>query len=162
MSAVDAQPAGQILPVVGYSPLWLVIGLLLILLVVAYYLLSLLLTRPRPAPQPVPPAAAPRRSGAELQAVYLEQVERIEQLHAAGELSARRAHAELSRTVREFVSEATGVPADRMTLSELRATPFAGAAFAVSEYYPLIFGPDEARSTEHGLHAARQVIALWR
>lgn len=158
----QATPPGTILPVVPYSPIWGVIAAALIVFVAAYYVLSWLLTRPTPEP-PAPVAApTPVRSVPELQSVYLHEVDTILQRHMSGELSARRTHAALSVAVREFLAEATGIPADKMTLTELRTTPFVGATHAIAEYYPIVFGADEARSVEHGALAAKQVIALWR
>ena len=158
----QATPPGTIMPVVAYNPLWGILAAALILAVGVFYLLAWLLTRPRPqAPAPVA-APTPQRSVGELQGIYLHTIDDIARRHAAGELSPRRAHAALSVAVREFLSEATGVPADKMTLTDLRSTPYVGATYAVAEYYPIVFGPDEARSVEHGAHAARQVITLWR
>lgn len=155
-------PPGTIMPAVPYSPIWGVLGALLLLAIVVYYALSWFLTRPRP-PKPGPTAAAStKRSVPELQGIYLHEVDMISQRHQAGELSARRANAALSVAVREFLAEATGTPADKMTLTELRSTPYVGATYAVAEYYPIVFGADEARNVEHGAHAARQVISLWQ
>ncbi|GGA58828.1 hypothetical protein GCM10011490_05990 [Pseudoclavibacter endophyticus] len=161
-AGAQTTPPGTIMPTVPYSPIWGVLAAALIVGVVLYYGLTWLLTRPRPEAPPPAAAPTPVRSVPELQGVYLHEIDSILQRHAAGELSPRRAHAALSVTVREFLSEATGVPADKMTLTDLRQTPYVGATYAVAEYYPIVFGAQEAQSVEHGAHAARQVIALWQ
>ena len=162
VAVAQQTPPGTVMPVVAYNPLWGVLAGLLVLAVAVYYAIAYLLTRPRP-PRPEPRAVpTPPRSVPELQGVYLHEIDSITHRHATGQLTPRRAHAELSRTVREFVAEATGVPTDKMTLQDLRGTPYSGAAYAVAEYYPLVFGVDEATSVHHGADAARQVIGLWR
>lgn len=160
--AGQATPPGTIMPVVAYHPIWGVIAAVLVVLVAVFYALAWLLTRPSPeAPLPVA-APKPLRSVPELQGMYLHEVDNIARRHAAGELSPRRAHAALSVAVREFLSEATGVPADKMTLTDLRSTPYVGATHAIAEYYPIVFGADEARTVDQGAYAARQVITLWQ
>lgn len=154
-------PQGTIMPVVPYSMMWAILGVLLVTAVIVYYLLAYQLTRPRPerVPAPEPPRLV---SVPELQHDYLIEVDTVARRYRAGELTPRRAHAELSIVIRDFITQATGVEADKMTLTELRRTPFVGASHAVSEFYPLVFGVDETRTVEHGIDAARQVIALWR
>lgn len=158
----ESAPPGTIMPAVPYEALWAVIGVLLIVIVAVYYLFAWLLTRPPAEPAAPVSIPAPRRTVPELQGAYLFEVDQIAGRYARGELTPRRAHAALSVAVREFLTEATGVPADKMTLSELRSTPFVGATHAIAEFYPIVFGADEARSVEHGTDAARQVITLWR
>lgn len=155
-------PPGTVMPVVPYSPIWGIIGALLVLAVAVYYAAVWFFSRPAPVAAAPTMAPTPVRSVPELQGIYLGEIDAILQRNAAGELSPRRTHAALSRAVREFLAEATGVPADKMTLTDLRATPYSGAAHAIAEYYPIVFGAEEARSVEHGAHAARQVISLWR
>ncbi|KAB1657306.1 hypothetical protein F8O01_08670 [Pseudoclavibacter chungangensis] len=160
-SVLASADTGTIMPVVPYSVIWLVLGILLVGAVPLYYLLVYALTRPRPEREPEPVVEVPV-SVPQLQHDYLVRVDGIRHRHAAGELTPRRAHAELSSAVRDFVAQATGVEADKMTLTELRRTPYVGASYAVAEFYPLVFGVDEARSVDHGVDAAKQVISLWR
>lgn len=152
---------GTIMPVLPYSTGWLLLGCLLLLAIALYYLLSWLLTRPRPVRE-VPPPAPPPISIEQARFSAMAEIGGIEHRFHTGQLTARRAHAELSLVVRDFVSRATGAPADRMTLSELRRTPYRGAARAVAEYYPVVFGARDAESVQHGLMAARRVVTLWR
>lgn len=161
IAEVSAASEGTVIPVVPYSVFWLILGCILLLAIPLYYLLAWLWTRPRevlPDPPPVPQAATIERARSEA----MTDIGRIEREFREGRLSARRAHAELSRVVRGFVTEATGVRADRMTLAEMRRTPFAGATRAVAEYYPIVFGARDQGSAEQGFNAARQVVTLWR
>lgn len=164
VASVVAQggPDGTIVPPIPYNVLWAVLGVILVVIVATYYLFAWLLTRPSPEPSAPVSVPSPRRTVPELQGAYLYEVDQIAHRYAAGELTPRRAHAALSVAVREFLAEATGVPTDKMTLTELRSTPFVGATHAVAEFYPIVFGADEAHSVEHGTDAARQVIMLWR
>ena len=60
MRAADGvEPVGEVMPLVGYSPMWLLLGLALLAAIVAYALLVGAITRRRretaPAPEPVEP-----------------------------------------------------------------------------------------------------------
>lgn len=154
------EPEGTIMPAVSYWPIWGLIGGFLLLAVVAYYLWAYLSTLPRRRlPELAPPSPLPDLG--EIRGRYLGRVDDIERRHQQGALSSRRAHAELSVVVRDYVAEATGVRADRMTLTDLRRTQLRGTAHTVGQFYPIVFGAREYRGVAQGANAARSVITTW-
>ena len=154
----DSDPADDLLPGVGQSAIWLIIGLLLLVAIPLYYAAVWLATRPR---RPRIPKAAPAPDLGTLRVEYLARIDDVERDYAAGMLTERAANARLSALVRDFAAAATRIPADRMNLAELRRTPLTGTTWAVSQYYPAVFAPASPRPVEAGAAAAREVIARW-
>jgi hypothetical protein len=163
VSSFAAQDAptlpGEVMPLVGYSPFWLLVGIALIVLVLVYYVLAWAFTRERgerveATPEHEVDLADERRTA-------FARLDEIEQAVAAGRLDDRTAYEHLSVTVREFVAEATGVPADHMTLTELATTELYGTTRTVAQLYPGIFARDAQRNVAAATHDARQVISGW-
>lgn len=147
---------GEVMPPVGYSPSWLVIGIALLTLVALFYLFVWWFTRqPRVV---AAPASEPTRYDA---AVYLQQVDAVAHAVQQGALSQREGYGELSRIVRAAVRESTGIPTDRMTLTDLRNTPLAHTSKAVSFFYPGVFGQQPSYDYDHALVLAREVLHGW-
>ncbi|NLT25426.1 MAG: hypothetical protein GXX90_02015 [Microbacteriaceae bacterium] len=162
MRAADGvEPVGEVMPLVGYSPMWLLLGLALLAAIVAYALLVGAITRRRretaPAPEPVEPVDLEA-----LRARTAERIDAIEQEARTGGLEGREAHERLSGAVREYVAEATGLPADRMTLADLERSPLRGTTRAVARFYPAVFAAEPADDLDGALRAAREVLAGWR
>lgn len=153
---------------VSHSGWWLVLALVALALVAAYYLVVTVLTRPpRLALEPEPVADAPRP---DVQGDALAQIERIAHAVNTGEISARTGHQRISRTVRGYVAQVSRLPADRMILADLRAAirherRAAGLAEAVAVMYPPAFAPDEegqaADRFPDAVRRAREVVTTW-
>jgi hypothetical protein len=146
----------------AYSPLWTAIGVVILLGVVGWALFVWLSTRPAriPAPPPLPPGWRL----AALKHEYAERIDEIVRLHGTGELTARRAHQELSVAVREFVQEITGVDAPTMTLAELAGAgdpALRPVSEVVRGLYPVEFGPERPVSVEAAGRYARDVVVRW-
>ena len=156
-----AAPVGEVMPPVGYSPAWFLLGLGLLIAVLAWYLLVAAATRPRRAAAPVV-TAAPEVDLAALQQRARNRVDEVEQEARGGALDPREAHERLSGAVREYVAAATGIPADRMTLADLERSPLRGTARAVARFYPAMFAAEPPAELEGSLRAAREVLAGWR
>lgn len=150
---------GEVMPLVGYSPFWLWLGIGIVVLVAVFYVLAMLFTRqPRDAP------VEQDEPEIDLEAARIEafaRVDEVERLVASGELDDRTAYERLSRAVREFAAESTGVPADHMTLSDLSHTQLHGTTRTVAQLYPGIFAPDAQRNVAAAVHDARAVISGW-
>ena len=156
-------PADAFYPPMTYATLWLVLGLVILAAVVGWGFVVWWQTRPAAHPPP-PPEPPPGWRLGRLKAGYLSRIDDIERHAGALEMSTRRAHQELSVTVRQFVEEASGLRAPTMTLTELgrSGVPSLGpVADAILRLYPVEFGPDGAASVGAAADVARGVVARW-
>ena len=145
----------------GYSGFWLFLGLALAVAALGWVAYSIWSTR---LPQPGRDVPVPRfHAPAGLRREYLAQIDEVAVLLDAGEITPRTATQELSRIVRGFVQEATGVRASKMTLDELRAERVPVVAEAIEHFYPAEFSVAGARGTDAdaALSAARTVVGTW-
>jgi len=148
----------------GWGWLLLAIGILLLLAAAAWLLIAL--TRPRTritlpgAPVVTPPTAEVL---GQLRREYLAEVQRIEDAYRAGNSTPKRANLELSRTVRNFVNEYSGLEAPVLTLDDLIAREVDPALIDAlrRHYYPSIFQRGPAVDPVHGAEAARKVVTTW-
>ena len=148
------------LPPGDYPITWPLLGGFILLAIFLWAVVIWLATR---APEgragvPLPPEAVSR-----LRTAALAEVDATERAVRAGERTARQGHHELSRIVRGFVAQASGLDADRMTAQELRARGPAHLARLIEAYYPRQFGVDEAEPPQirPAAGAAREVIGGW-
>jgi hypothetical protein len=139
---------------VGYDDRWLLLALLALVAVVVYYAAALWWTRERPArAAPAGPADS-----------WVARLDEISAAVARGELTARQGHLEISRTVREFVAERSGVPASTMTLTDFRDLGPERLAELVALTYPPSFSHDEELPTaafDETASRARTLVTTW-
>ncbi len=143
-----------------YSPGWLWAGLALLALAAGWYCFVFLSTRQRRSPAPLPRFTPPSDLN-DLKRAYLQRIDAVAADAAAGVLTARESHRELSLLVRRFTRDVTGVDAPRMTLAELHGHPLPGAAEAVHRIYPGEFGLEPLPPLEQSAEAARQAVRQW-
>ncbi len=146
----------------GYSTVWLVVGIVLLLAVAGWYVVVWAQTRPAPPPPPAP-AEPPGFRVMRLQEHALHRIDEIVRDVQDGRSSPRRGHQELSATVREFVRDASGLGVTTMTLTELGRSgqPRLGVLTdTVLTLYPGEFGPAEA-SVVDAAEAARRAVTSW-
>lgn len=148
--------AGDLQPPVGYDDRWVLLAGASVLAVAGYYALAWWWTRPRRAPRPSRDRGSRERC--------LTALATIERSAAAQEVSAREAHQQVSRVVRDFVTATTGPRAETMTLAALRREAPEPLAELVAALYPPEFGPGEARAAHDlatSLARARELVTTW-
>jgi hypothetical protein len=157
--AADAPPPGFYAPD-PYAAHWLWIGVGVLALVAAWYVWVWWSTRPKKVV--VPPRLAPDRL-TRLRADYTRQIDLVLARAAAGEITQRRAHQQLSVLVRHFVQEVSGIHAPTMTLTELNASGsrLTPVSEVVGTLYPGEFGPRETATLVGAGTVAKQVVARW-
>lgn len=143
-----------------YSTGWLWAGLALLAVILAWYGFVLLSTRPRRSPPP-PARFTPPSDLNDLKAAYVHRIDAVTADAAAGLLTARESHLELSLLVRRFARDVTGVDAPRMTLAELHAHPLPAVAEAVRRIYPGEFGLEPLPQVEQSAETARRAVWQW-
>lgn len=148
----------------GWGWILLAIGILLLLGAAAWLLLAL--TRPSRSIT-LPGEAAYQPPAAEvldrLRTEYLTEVQRIEDAYRSGNMPPKRANLELSRVVRSFVNEYSGLEAPVLSLDDLVARGVDPALIDAirRHYYPSIFQRGPAVDPTYGAEAARAVVRSW-
>ncbi|UNK70806.1 hypothetical protein [Microbacterium sp. H1-D42] len=148
----------------GWGWILLAIGILLLLALAAWLLVFL--TRPkRSITLPGTTTYAPPTAEvlAQLRTEYLADVQRIEVAYRSGNMPPRQANLELSRTVRAFVNEYSGLEAPVLSLDDLVARGVDPALIDAirRHYYPSIFQRGPAIDPVYGAEAARKVVSTW-
>lgn len=145
---------------VGYSIWWPLTGAALVLMCLGWIVWVWVSTSER-ATTGVPAFVAPRNPGS-VRNKFLQLITDVENKYDAGTIDERAAHLELSLAVRGFVHEMTGLPAQRMTLTQLRGEQLALAADAVELFYPGEFAAHGGGLTvAESTGTARNVVASW-
>lgn len=155
---MDADPT--FLPPGSYALTWPLLGGLLLLALVVWAAVVWLAGRPPEALRraPMPPGAL-----AKARAETLAAIDAIESSVHSGGRTARAGHHELSRTVRRFVAEVSGLDAEAMTAADLRAHGPEHLAALIETYYPSQFGSRESEppSITAAAGAGREVVGGW-
>lgn len=148
-------------PPAQYGGEWLLILLAIVAMLILAGVVVALLTRPRRVL--APPVAHPAAVLQQLRAEYLGRIDEVDRQARAGEIDARRAHAELSRLMRGFVAEYSGLEAPVMTLQDLVARGVHPALIdAIGRFsYPSLFPRRPPVDPGLGAEAARQVVTVW-
>lgn len=141
-----------------YQQLWLWLGLLLLLLVAAWYAWVLW---PARTTAPARQQAVARPTLDALRSTCLTAIDATASDAYAGRLPERDAHQRLSFLVREFAGSATGLPITSMTLEELRRHGMADLATGIARIYPNEFAPLPVQTVSQSAAAARQVVLEW-
>ena len=157
---------GDYYPPMTYSPIWLALGVVILVGLLGWAVVVVTLTRRAGTPEPPQPPAHWRLAA--LQDDYLRRIDEVVRLARHDELEPRRAHQELSTVVREFVEEASGVEVGTMTLTDLARSPIPSVGpvrEVVGRLYPLEFGAHAGRATvasvEAAASAAAEVVSRW-
>jgi hypothetical protein len=149
----------------GWGWMLLAIGILALLVLGAWLLI--VLTRPRRTLSVADETAghAPLIVDvlSQLRTEYLGRIQQIETDYRERRLSARQANLELSRVVRTFVNEYSGLEAPVLALDDLVARGVHPALIDAMgrHYYPSIFRQGPAIDPVAGADAARTVVRTW-
>lgn len=149
----------------GWGWMLLAIGILALLVLGAWLLI--VLTRPRRTLASLDDTAgqAPLIVDvlSQLRTEYLTRIQEIETDYRERRLSARQANLELSRVVRTFVNEYSGLEAPVLALDDLVARGVHPALIDAMgrHYYPSIFRQGPAIDPVAGADAARTVVRTW-
>ncbi|GAA2895773.1 hypothetical protein [Microbacterium esteraromaticum] len=156
----------ELYPPAQYGWGWLVLAIGILLLLAAAAWLLIFLTRPKRSIHLAgettftPPTAAVLD---QLRGEYLADVQRIEDAYRSGNIPPRQANLELSRVVRAFVNEYSGLEAPVLSLDDLVARGVDPALIDAirRHYYPSIFQRGPAIDPIYGAEAARKVVTTW-
>ncbi len=152
---MPAARAGELQGPVGYDPTWLVLTIGALALVLLYGAAVLWWTR---TPGPGRARRAGHGPGSREQA--LRRLDEVAAAVAAGQITAREGHRQVSEVVRAHAAALTGLPATTMTLDELRRTGPPALAEVVALVYPPEFAPGEQLARDRLDEALRRARAL--
>lgn len=156
----------ELYPPAQYGWGWMLLALGILLLLVTLAWLVVLLTRPRRIEASADAAEPPLRTEdvlSQLRTEYSAEIEKIETDYRERRLSPRDANLQLSRVVRAFVNEYSGLEAPVLALDDLRARGVHPALLDAMgrHYYPSIFRPGPPIDPIAGAEAARTVVRTW-
>jgi hypothetical protein len=142
-----------------YSPLWLWLGLLLLALVVAWCAGIFVWTLPSHRLRRIPVVRS--LHGKLLRQRFTRTIRSVDKQYRAGELSAAQACAQMSRTLRSFLHQVTGTPAQYMHVDDITASPLAKAAPLFSELNDAQFNTTSRVDVSQAGSAAEEMIRTW-
>lgn len=153
-------------PPVQYGWGWLALAVGIIALGIVVAVLVIWLTRPRYSLTREAAGEAPVQTAELLDALRLEYLGRLQTVEdevRSGRLRARAAHLRLSREVRRFVQDYSGIEAPVLTLTELveRGVHPALVDAVARHYYPGVFRQRDEIDPLEGVEAGRRVVMMW-
>ncbi|MFK3677229.1 hypothetical protein ACI2IP_05825 [Microbacterium sp. NPDC090218] len=157
----------ELYPPAQYGWGWMLLAIGILILLVAGAWLLIVLTRPRRVL-----SFTDETTGhgplivdvlSQLRTEYLVRIQQIETDYQERRLSPRQANLELSRVVRTFVNEYSGLEAPVLALDDLVARGVHPALIDAMgrHYYPSIFRQGPAIDPVAGAEAARTVVRSW-
>ena len=148
--------------VIGPAPMsstWVWVAVLLTLLVIGWYIAVFLTTMP-PERNAGPRLVASARA-ALVRRRFAREARRIDERRRSGELPDAAAGAELSRTLREFLHEFTGVRAQYMQVEEVAKGSLAPAAPILARLNDVAFNERSAEDVGELSGATEELILTW-
>ena len=149
--------ADKLFPPVDYSPLWLILGIILFVAIAVYITVILFCTRHKnPLPKIVKPVDLPT-----LKNKYIALIDEVAALYQHKRISNRIAHQQLSSLIRYFIFEASGFRAHLMTLSDITKTKHQDLAGIIRQYYPSEFSRIESGDVAVSIDNAKRIVERW-
>jgi hypothetical protein len=142
-----------------YAASWLWIGLALLACVVVWYAGVLIWTLPAERLRAIPVLRTLHSKL--LRRRFARSIREIDARHRAGELSASKAGAEMSRTLRSFLYQATGTRAQFMHVDAIKASDLAGAAPLLAALNDAQFNTASPVEISQVGETAEELIRSW-
>jgi len=155
-------PGGEFFPPVQYQPWWGLLGFLIIVVVIAWWVFVFVSTRKSRVPAPVTETAPHGPGVAAIRKRYLGLIDETRAAYAKGELHDREAYHQLSMLLRSYVEEREGMRTVTMTLKDLRGTTLTPLSDAVARLYPGAFSADYQGTVAQAVDEARGLVTSWR
>jgi hypothetical protein len=142
-----------------YTPWWLWLGLLLLVVVIVWCTGIFVWTLPSHRLRAIPVVRT--LHGRLLRRRLTSTIRSVDKQYRAGELSAAQACAQMSRTLRSFLHQATGTPAQYMHVDDITASPLAKAAPVFSQLNDAQFNTTSNVNVGQVGSAAEELIRTW-
>ena len=142
-----------------YSPWWLWLGVVLLVGVIAWCAGIFVWTLPSHRLRRIPVVRS--LHAALLRRRFTRTIRSVDKQYREGELSAAQACAQMSRTMRSFLHQATGTRAQYMHVDDITASPLATAAPLFSELNDAQFNTTSRVDVRKVGAAAEEMIRAW-
>jgi hypothetical protein len=142
-----------------YSSRWLWLAVLLLLVLIAWYAAVFVFTLPGRRIRALPVIGAARDELVKRRSA--RRVHAIGERHRAGELAAAPAAEAVSRELRAFLREATGVRAEYMQVDAIAASELASAAPLLTKLVDAQFNVDSTVDVGVVSDSAEELIQTW-
>lgn len=145
---------------ISYSPVWMMIGLLLVGLAVGIIVVILYITRKKEIKTiSTLKITAPKVVNMNvLRDKYTKLINEAESRFKRNQIKASQCHQQISLIVRLFFYEAMGFHADIMTLNDLKKSNYKKLAEFVENHYPDEFDTLEKGSVAEAAEKARKIV----
>lgn len=145
----------------SYS-IWLTIIILIVLLSFVYYLVLLIIGNINKNKQKViVKPEEPKKSLSQIKKQYLEELDILTNKVTQNEISVRKAYQSLSKIIRNFVFEVTGIEVQKLTLAEIKKINIPSLTELIEEYYPPAFSLLTEGNIKNSLNKTGEVIKRW-
>jgi hypothetical protein len=142
-----------------YSSLWLWLGLVLLVAVFAWYVGVFVWTMPAERLRRIPVIRSVHDTL--LRRRFAHTIRTIDESYHAGDLSAAQACAQMSRTLRSFLHQATGARAQYMHIDDIAGSDLADAAPVFSALNDARFNTASQVNVGQVGSAAQELIRTW-
>lgn len=147
---------------ISYMSLWLIIAIVLAVLIIFTQVFFRILFKGRlKRPKKLKVKKPKPKTLEEIRKKYLSRLYVIENDIAGGKYTVRQGYQQLSECVRDFVFEATGIPVDKCSLSEIRSLKMPVLTGLVTEYYEPEFARFTVADIRKSLFKTRKAIETW-
>ena len=145
---------------ITYSPVWVMIGLLLVGLAVGIIVIILYITRKKEIKTiSTLKVSAPKVINMNvLRDKYIKMINETEARFKRNQIKASQCHQQISLIVRLFFYEGMGFHADIMTLNDLKKSNYKKLTEFVEEHYPNEFDTLEKGSVAEAAEKARKIV----
>jgi hypothetical protein len=142
-----------------YAASWLWLGLALLMIVIAWYVGVLVWTLPAHRLRAIP--AIRSMHSTLLRRKFVRAVQSIDRRYRAGELTAADASHQLSRTLRSFLHQATGTPAQYLHVEAIRSGDLAESAPLFAALNDAQFNTASPVDVHEAGSTAEELIRSW-
>ena len=142
-----------------YAASWLWLGLALLILVIAWYVGIVVWTLPAHRLRAIPAVRSVHSKL--LRRKFVRAIRSIDRQYRAGDMSAAEASRQLSRTLRSFLHQATGTPAQYMHVKSIQSGDLAEAAPLFASLNDAQFNTASPVDVSQAGASAEELIQSW-
>ncbi len=146
----------------SYMLVWIITaGVLLLAAVLLQVIFRIRRRRRGEVPEKIKVVKPPRASIPEIKNRYLSDIDKIKDALTKGEIDKRIAYQRMSKVIRHFVFDMTGVQVQKYTLYEIKQIRMPMLTQLIEDYYVPEFAQETMADAIKSLEGTRRVIERW-